>query len=71
MPKLQRALTHEVFFLIYSKDNQVIYSSLPFYSSSFKALSSTDSRYLADTEKKKMPKFTKGHYTFFPEFLQT
>ena len=40
-PKLQRAITHEVFFRIYSKVNQVIYSSLPIHSSTFKALAST------------------------------
>ena len=37
-PKLQRAITHEVFFRIYSKVNQITYLSLPIYSSSFKAL---------------------------------
>ena len=36
--KLQRAITHEVFFRIYSKVNQVIYSSIPIYSPGFKAL---------------------------------
>ena len=40
MPKLQRAITHEIFFKIYSKVNQIIYSSLPVYSPSFKALAS-------------------------------
>ena len=39
-PKLQRAITHEVFFRIYSKVNQVIYSSIPIYSPGFKALAS-------------------------------
>ena len=38
MPKIKRAITHEVFFKIYSKVNQVVYSPLPVYSSSFKAL---------------------------------
>ena len=37
-PNLQRAITHEVFFGIFSKVNQVIYSSLAMYSSTFKAL---------------------------------
>ena len=40
MPKLQRAISQEVFFKISSKVNQVVYSSLPVYSSSFKALAS-------------------------------
>ena len=40
--------------------NQVIYSSLPIYSSSFKAPASTVFKYFAD--KRNMPKFTKGHY---------
>ena len=39
-PKLQRAITQEVFFKISSKVNQVVYSSLPVYSSIFKALAS-------------------------------
>ena len=39
-PKLQRAITQEVFFKISSKVNQVVYSSLPVYSPSFKALAS-------------------------------
>ena len=30
-PKLQRAIIHEVFFRIYTKVNQVIYSSIPIY----------------------------------------
>ena len=37
-PKLQRAITQEVCFKISSKVNQVVYSSLPVYSPSFKAL---------------------------------
>ena len=37
-PKLQRAITLEAFFKIYSKVSQVVYSSLPIYVSSFKAL---------------------------------
>ena len=37
-PKLQRAITQEVFFKISSKVNQFVYSSLPVYLSSFKAL---------------------------------
>ena len=37
-PKLQRAITQEAFFKISSKVNQVVYSSLPVYSSSSKAL---------------------------------
>ena len=48
-PKLQKAITHEVFFKIYSKVNQVFYSSLPIYASSFKALASiVFFRYFAD-----------------------
>ena len=39
-PMLQRAITNEVFFRIYSKVNQVIYSSIPIYSPGFKALAS-------------------------------
>ena len=39
-PKLQRAITHEVFFRIYSKVNQVIYSPIPIHSPGFKALAS-------------------------------
>ena len=39
-PKLQRAITHDIFFRIYSKVNQVIYSSIPIYSQGFKALAS-------------------------------
>ena len=39
--KLQRAITHEAFFRIYSKVNQVIYSSLQIHSTSFKALALT------------------------------
>ena len=34
----ERAITQEVLFRIYSKVNQVIYSSLPIYSLNFKAL---------------------------------
>ena len=41
MPKLQRAITQEVYFRISSKVNQVVYSLLPVYSSSFKALAPT------------------------------
>ena len=37
MPKITRAITQEVFFKISSKVNLVVYSSLPVYSSSFKA----------------------------------
>ena len=37
-PNLQRAITHEIFFRIYSEVNQVIYSPLPIKSPSFKAL---------------------------------
>ena len=47
------------FFEIYLKVNQVIFSSLSIYSSSYEALSPTVLRYFAD--KGKMPKFTKGH----------
>ena len=39
-PKLQRAITHEEFFRIYSKVNQVIFSSIQIYSPGFKALAS-------------------------------
>ena len=46
-PNLQRAITLEIFFRIYSKEYQVI-SSLPVYSSSFKALASIVLRYFAD-----------------------
>ena len=31
MPKIIRAITHEIFFRIYSKLNQVIYSTLPIF----------------------------------------
>ena len=40
-PNLQRAITPEIFFRIYSKLNQVIYSSLPINSPSFKAVART------------------------------
>ena len=36
--KLQRAITHEVFFRIYSKVNDAIYVSVPIYSLGFKPL---------------------------------
>ena len=39
-PNLQRAITHEIFFRIYLKVNQAVYSSLQVYSSSFKTLAS-------------------------------
>ena len=39
-PKLQRVIMHEVIFRIYSKVNQVIYSSIPIYSPGYKALAS-------------------------------
>ena len=35
---LDKSSSYAAFFIIYSKVNQVIYSSLPIYSSSFKAL---------------------------------
>ena len=37
-PRLQRAITHEVFFRIYSEVIQVIYSSIPNHLPGFKAL---------------------------------
>ena len=37
-PMLQRAITHDIFFRIYSKVNQVFYSSIPIHSPNFKAL---------------------------------
>ena len=40
-PKLQRAITHEVFFRISSKVNPIIYSSLQINLLSFKALALT------------------------------
>ena len=40
MPKVIRAITHEVIFRIYSKVNQVIYSSILIYSPGFMALAS-------------------------------
>ena len=41
MPKITKGhITQEVFFKISSKVNQVVYSSLPVYSSSFKDLAS-------------------------------
>ena len=36
--KLQRVITQEEFFKIYSKFNQVVFSPLPVYSLGFKAL---------------------------------
>ena len=39
-PKLQKFITHEIFFGIYSKVYQIIYLSLPIYSPSFKVLTS-------------------------------
>ena len=62
VPKLQRTITQEVFFRIYSKFNQVIYLSLPIYSSSFKALALIIFEILLT--RKKMPKFTKGKYSW-------
>ena len=38
--QLQRAITHEVFFRIYSNVNQIIYSSISIYSLGFKTLAS-------------------------------
>ena len=38
MPKVTRAITHEVFFRIYSKVIHVIYLSIPIHSPGFKAL---------------------------------
>ena len=68
---LQRAITYEIFFRIYPKVNQVIYSSLPINSPSFKSLALTVFlRYFAD--KIKMPKITKGHnsISIFQNFIQ-
>ena len=39
--KLQRAITHEIFFRIYTEVNRVTYSSLPINSPSFKSLART------------------------------
>ena len=57
--QLRRAITHEVLFRIYSKVNQVIYSSIPIHSSGFKALASIVFRYFAD--KISSIFFSKGH----------
>ena len=64
-PKLQRAITHEVFFRMYSKVNPVIYSSLPIYSSSFKGLAAIIFQIIAD--KRKIPKLQRAitHEIFF------
>ena len=71
MPKLQRALTHEVFFEFIQK---IIRLSIHHYHSIHQVLR----LYLQQFQDvlltlKKMPKFTKGHYIllFFSEFLQT
>ena len=40
MPKITKGITQEVYFKISSKVNQIVFSSLPVYSSSFKALAS-------------------------------
>ena len=57
---MKRAITHEVFFKIYSNVNQMVYLSLPINSPSFKALAPTlFFRYFADNIK--MPQITKGH----------
>ena len=63
-PNLQRAITHEIFFRIYSKVKQVIYSSLQINSPSFKSLAPIV-RYFAD--KIKMPKLQRDitHEVFF------
>ena len=53
-PNLQRAITNEVFFRIYSTVTQVIISSLPIYSSSYEALDILLTR-------EKSPDSTKGH----------
>ena len=68
-PNLQRAITHELFFRIYTKVNQVIYASLPINSTSFKSLA------LAFFEifclQDKMPKITKGHNSkYFSKSIQ-
>ena len=54
-PNLQRAITQGIFFRIYSKVNQVIYSSLSINSLSFMALAPTILRHYAD--KVKMPSY--------------
>ena len=66
-PKLQRAITHEVFFRIYSKVIQVIYSPLLIYSLSFKALIVFEILCWQG----KIPKFIKGHYSWniFQNFI--
>ena len=63
-PNLQNAITLEILFRIYSKVNQVIYSSLPINSLSFKAPVPTV-RYFAD--KVKCPKLQRAisHKVFF------
>ena len=59
MPKFTKeAITLDIFFRIYSKVNQVIYSLLPINSPSFKALVQQFLRYFAD--KVNIPKITKG-----------
>ena len=60
-PNLQRAITYEIFFRIHKKVNQVIYSSLPINSLSFKSLALTVFEIFCWQDKKKMPKITKGH----------
>ena len=51
------AITHEVFFKNYLKVNQIVYSLLPDYPSSVKALAPT----VSETFEVKMAKITKDH----------
>ena len=59
MPKFTMGHYLRNIFQNLQKVNQVIYSSLPINSSSFKSLALTVLRYFAD--KIKMPKITKAH----------
>ena len=60
MPKITKGHNSRSIFQIYSKVNQVVYSSLPVYSPSFTTLALTVF-YIYFADKVKMPKISKGH----------
>ena len=65
MAQSTKAITPEIFFSVF-KVNQVIFSSLPIYSSSYEALAPTVFKIFC--WQGKMPKLTKGHYSY-PEAI--
>ena len=66
MAQSTKAITPEIFFQNLFKVNQVIFSSLPIYSSSYEALAPTVFKIFC--WQGKMPKLTKGHYSY-PEAI--